>query len=107
MDTSASVSVIIPTYDRRELVARAIRTVLEQTVKVLEVIVVDDGSTDGTDRALASEFGESIRYVRQPNAGVSAARNAGLALARGRYLAFLDSDEVWMPDKVALQIEWL
>jgi len=107
MALEVEVSVIIPTYNRRELVQRAIGTVLAQTRPVQEIIVVDDGSTDGTGQALASAFGERIRVVRQDNAGVSSARNHGLRLARGRYLALLDSDDEWLPTKTQRQIEWL
>lgn len=98
---------IIPTYNRRELVQRAIRTVLAQTREVEEIVVIDDGSTDGTGEALAQAFGDRIRCVRQPNAGVSAARNHGLRIARGRFLALLDSDDEWLPDKTQRQVEWL
>lgn len=98
---------IIPTYNRRELVQRAIDTVLTQTRPVQEILVVDDGSTDGTGDALARAFGERIRYVYRPNGGVSSARNHGLSLARGRYLALLDSDDEWLPRKTELQVEWL
>lgn len=101
------VSVIIPTYNRRELVRRAIGTVLAQTRDVEEIVVVDDGSTDGTREALAQAFGDRIRYVYQPNGGVSAARNHGLRIARGRFLALLDSDDEWMPQKTQCQVEWL
>jgi glycosyltransferase involved in cell wall biosynthesis len=99
--------VIIPTYDRRELVQRAIDSVLAQTREVAEIIVVDDGSTDGTGNALSARYGNRIRYVRQENAGVSAARNRGLALANGRFLALLDSDDIWMPEKTERQVAWL
>jgi len=99
--------VIIPTYNRRELVQRAIGTVLAQTREVQEILVVDDGSTDGTGEALASAFGDRIRYVRQANGGVSSARNHGLRLARGRFLTLLDSDDEWLPEKTQRQIEWL
>lgn len=101
------VSAIIPTYNRRELVVHAVGTVLAQTFPVEEIIVVDDGSTDGTEAALHAAFGDRIVYVRQANAGVSAARNRGMALARGRYLALLDSDDEWLPEKTARQVEWL
>lgn len=85
----------------------AIRSALAQTVRVDEIIVVDDGSTDGTADALREEFGDRISYVYQPNAGVSAARNRGMAMARGRYLALLDSDDEWLPTKTERQVEWL
>ena len=86
-------SVIIPTWNRRDMVARAIDSVLAQTRPVEEIIVVDDGSSDGTGEYLVQRYGERITCVRQDNAGVSAARNRGLAMARGRYLALLDSDD--------------
>lgn len=83
------------------------RSVLAQTRPVKEIIVVDDGSTDDTEQALRAAFGDRIRYVRQPNGGVSSARNHGLRIARGRYLALLDSDDEWLPEKNRLQVEWL
>lgn len=98
---------IIPTYNRRELVQRAIDSVLAQTHPVDEILVVDDGSTDGTGEALRARYGERIRYHWQANAGVSTARNAGMALATGRYFALLDSDDLWLPEKTARQVEWL
>lgn len=98
---------IIPTYNRRELVQRAIESVLAQTRPVGEILVVDDGSTDGTGEALRARYGERIRYHWQANAGVSAARNAGMALATGRYFALLDSDDLWRPEKTARQAAWL
>ena len=100
-------SVIIPTWNRRDLVVRAIDSVLAQTRAVDEIIVVDDGSSDGTGDELARRYGERILYMRQDNAGVSAARNRGLALARGRYLALLDSDDEWLPEKTARQVAFL
>lgn len=101
------ISVVIATFNRRELVAEAIRSVLAQTLPVDQVIVIDDGSTDGTEAALAQEFGQRIQYLWQENAGVSAARNRGIAIATGRYLTFLDSDDRWHPDKSRLQVAWL
>lgn len=98
---------IIPTYNRRELVRRAIDTVLTQTRPVQEILVIDDGSTDGTGEALSRAFGDRIRYVYRANGGVSSARNHGLSLARGRYLALLDSDDEWLPRKTELQVGWL
>lgn len=87
--------------------SRAVRSALAQTRPVEEIIVIDDGSTDGTGLSLAAEFGDRIRYVRQENGGVSSARNHGLRIARGRYLALLDSDDEWLPEKNRLQVEWL
>jgi hypothetical protein len=96
-----TVSVVIPTYQRRELVKRAVASVFAQTYRDFEVIVVDDGSTDGTGEALAP-LGERIHYRWQPNRGVAAARNAAIALARGSIVAFLDSDDRWLPDHLAV-----
>lgn len=101
------VSAIIPTYNRRELVVRAIDSALAQTHPIDEIIVIDDGSSDGTGSALRARYGERIRYVWQANAGVSAARNHGLRLAQGRYLALLDSDDEWLPEKTERQIALL
>src|SRR5690625_1599012 len=100
-------SVVIPTWNRRDMVARAIDSVLAQTRPVEEIIVVDDGSCDGTGEYLAHRYGERITCVRQDNAGVSAARNRGLVMARGRYLALLDSDDEWLPEKNARQVRYL
>lgn len=80
---------------------------LAQTRHVDEIVVVDDGSSDGTGEALRARYGERIRYVWQPNAGVSAARNHGMSIARGRYFALLDSDDEWLPEKTARQLDWL
>jgi GT2 family glycosyltransferase len=100
------VSVVIPTFNRCHLVQQALDSVLAQTFNDLEIIVVDDGSTDGTDQAL-TQYGDRIRYVWQENQGESAARNHGIALAKGRYIAFLDSDDLWRPDKLTRQIALL
>lgn len=104
---SVDVSAIIPTYNRRELVQRAVDSVLAQTSPVGEIIVIDDGSTDGTGEALHARYGDRIRYQWQANAGVSVARNAGMAIARGRYFALLDSDDLWRTEKTARQMAWL
>ncbi|MCY7353533.1 MAG: glycosyltransferase, partial [Lysobacter sp.] len=101
------VSAIIPTFNRRDLVVRAIESVLAQTRRVDEIVVVDDGSTDGTEALLRHVYGDRLHYVWQPNAGVSAARNHGMSIAQGRYFALLDSDDEWLPEKTALQFDWL
>lgn len=97
------VSVIIPTYNRANLVCRAIDSALAQTHPDIEIIVVDDGSTDDTAERLAI-YDQRIRVIRQPNAGVGAARNSGIALAGGEFIAFLDSDDDWLPWKLSAQI---
>ena len=97
------VSVVIPVYNREKLIVDALRSVFSQRLSEMEVIVVDDGSTDGTARAIR-ESGYSVELISQENSGVSAARNAGLAVARGRYVAFLDSDDRWLEGKLAAQI---
>ena len=96
------VSIIIPTYNRAPLVGRAVTSVLSQVRAGDEVIVVDDGSTDDTKGALAP-FGERIRYLRTENAGAGAARNRGIRESGNPLVAFLDSDDEWMPGKLELQ----
>jgi GT2 family glycosyltransferase len=106
---SATVSVIIPTFNRSVLLAEAIDSVLGQTHGDLEVVVVDDGSTDGTEEIVAQYVARDprVRYRRQPNAGAAAARNAGLTLAVGAFIGFLDSDDVWQPWHLALMLAGL
>ncbi len=99
-----SVSVLIPTYNRAELLPETLDSILSQSRPPAEVIVVDDGSTDGT-RAAAARFGSRIRYHYQPNSGVCRARNLAASLASGDFLAFCDSDDLWREDKLALQME--
>lgn len=98
------VSVIVPTYNRHRLLGEAIDSVLAQTYSNFELIVVDDGSTDRTAERLAS-YGAAIKVIRQSNQGVSAARNAGIQAAGGELIALLDSDDYWLPPKLACQIE--
>ncbi len=101
------VSVIIPTYNRAALVQEAVAAVLAQTCRDWELLVVDDGSTDGTSNALAG-LGGSLRVLRSPRRrGVSAARNLGIAAARGEWLAFLDSDDLWLPEKLERQMAFM
>lgn len=98
------VSVIIPTWNRASFVSEAIQSVLKQTRHDFELIVVDDGSTDNT-REVVAKYGSRVRYIYQANQGVSAARNTGIRLAQGEYLAFLDSDDLWQKRKLAVQLE--
>lgn len=102
------VSVVIPTHGRAQLLARAIRSVLAQTYSRLEIIVVDDASHDNT-RDIVEQFGDSrIRYIRhQTNKGGSAARNTGIRAATGEYVAFLDDDDEWGPEKTEEQLKLL
>src|SRR5579871_791259 len=93
--SSISISAVIPTYNRREHVVRAIKSVLCQIPLPTEIIVVDDGSTDGTAEMLRSMFGSSLKVITQENAGVSAARRRGVLEASGEWIAFLDSDDEW------------
>jgi glycosyltransferase involved in cell wall biosynthesis len=101
------VSVIIPTYNRAAMVRSAVESVLAQTFSELEVIVVDDGSSDGTGKILREVFGDRMRYYTQANQGVSVARNKGIAEARGEWIAFLDHDDLWEKEKVERQFRAL
>ncbi len=105
-DFMTEISIVIPTYNHARYVAQAIDSALGQTHAEREIIVVDDGSTDGT-QAVLQEYGERIVSIRQANAGLSAARNAGLALARGEYVLFLDADDLIPPHKLAMQGAYL
>jgi GT2 family glycosyltransferase len=100
------VSVVIPTYNRAYCVAKTIDTALAQTHRQVEIVLVDDGSTDGTAQLIADRYGSDprVRYIRQENAGVSTARNTGFAHARGEFVALLDSDDLWFPHKLAAQL---
>jgi glycosyltransferase involved in cell wall biosynthesis len=100
---SPTITVIIPAFNRAAWLPETVRSVLSQTVSPLEILIVDDGSTDDT-AAVCSQFMEPVRYIRQDNAGVGAARNRGAAEARGEWLAFLDSDDLWTPDKLEVQL---
>jgi len=101
-----SVSAIIPVYNGERFLAEAVASVLRQRHRPLEVIVVDDGSTDGTAAVIAG-LGDAVRVVYQPNQGPAAARNAGLELARGDVIAFLDADDWWSEDKLQIQLAHL
>jgi glycosyltransferase involved in cell wall biosynthesis len=104
---SPKVSVVIPTYNRAAKVRNAIESVLAQTVTDLEIIVVDDGSSDDTGCVLGEMFGDRIRYYFQTNQGASVARNKGVEEARGEWIAFLDSDDLWETDKLEWQFKAL
>lgn len=99
-------SVVIPNYNNSATLARAIDSVLAQTWPAHEIIVIDDGSTDDS-AAVAGQFGDRVRYVRQANAGVSAARNRGAQLAGGEWLAFLDADDIYMPERLEAHARWI
>lgn len=100
------VSVIIPTYNRIATIAQAVDSVLAQTYPHIEIIIADDGSTDGTCESLAV-YGNKVRIVKQANSGPSAARNLGVSVANGDILAFLDSDDAWLPEKIERQVRVL
>lgn len=99
-----TVSVIIPTFNRSKLVVKALRSVLCQTYRDYEIIVVDDGSTDDTAKAL-TPYMDRIRYVYQANLGASAAQNRGVQLARGKWISILASDDLWLPAKLESQFK--
>lgn len=98
------ISVIIPVYNCDRYLSEAIKSVLNQTYKPLEIIIVDDGSTDKSAE-IAKSFGDVIRYEFQSNSGLGATRNKGVELAKGDYLTFLDADDLWTENKLQLQIE--
>lgn len=97
------VSTVIPVYNGERYLAEAIESVLNQEYPALEVLVIDDGSTDGTAR-VANQYATAVQYHRREHAGLAATRNYGTAIAAGELLAFLDADDLWMPGKLALQI---
>lgn len=104
---SPLVSVLIPTFNREKFIGEAIESVLEQTFQDFEIIVVDDGSTDRTAEVIKSFPADKLIYIHQPNRGRSNARNHALSLAKGRYIAFLDSDDLYLPGKLELQVSYL
>ena len=102
---SPKVSVIIPTFNRGKTLKRAIDSVLKQTFKEIELIVIDDGSQDGTSEIVAQY--KNITYLKQTNQGVSFSRNIGIKKSAGEYIAFLDSDDEWLPEKLETQLKFL
>lgn len=103
--TNPLVSVIIPTYNRGWIIKEAVDSVLSQNFVDFELIVVDDGSTDNT-RDILDAYKNDIKVFRYNNQGVSAARNRGIAQASGKFIAFLDSDDLWMPNKLSMQVDF-
>ena len=95
-------SVIIPAYNAEKFIVRSIKSVLDQNYTDFELIIVDDGSTDGTKGQIEQFSDNRIRYVYQENGGVSAARNKGILESKGEYICFLDSDDEWKPDHLSL-----
>jgi glycosyltransferase involved in cell wall biosynthesis len=100
------VSVVIPTYNRANLVTEALNSVCQQTYANIEIIVVDDGSTDNTGQLL-QPYLPNICYIKQPNGGLASARNAGMRMAAGDYIAWLDADDLFEPDKIRLQVTFM
>lgn len=103
MRDAPDVSCVISAFNAERFLAEAIESVLNQTHRSLELIVIDDGSTDGTAQ-LAAGYGDRLVLIRQANEGCHGARNAGVRSARGRFVAFLDADDVWLPRKLELQL---
>ena len=95
-------SVVIPAYNAEKFIMRSVKSVLDQTHTDFELIIVDDGSSDGTKKQLEQLSDERIRYIYQENGGVSAARNKGIIESKGQYVCFLDSDDEWMPNHLAV-----
>lgn len=105
-EDSPKVSVIIPTYNNAKFIGEAIDSVLNQTYQDFEIIVVDDGSTDNTEEVL-SKYKNRIRYIYQKNKGPAAAKNKGILASQSKYIATLDSDDIWLPQKLQLQVDLL
>ena len=100
------VSVIIPTFNRKQNVLKAIDSVLCQTFNDFEIFVIDDGSTDGTDSEIKQKYPKELTYIKTENLGVSHARNTGVAVSRGKYITFLDSDDLWHRHKLDKQVKF-
>ena len=107
MDTKIFFSIIIPTFNRKSFLRVAIDSVLAQTYENFELIIVNDGSTDSTKDMIKTYSDPRIVYVYQENQGVSSARNTGLSKATGNFIAFLDSDDKWVKEKLAKSVEYI
>lgn len=105
MNNNNTVSVIIPAYNAEQFIAETINSALSQTSPAYEIIVIDDGSTDNTAK-IVSKFKAPVNLIQQPNKGVSAARNTGIRNATGDFIAFLDADDLWTPNKLEKQLEF-
>ncbi|OGW78007.1 MAG: hypothetical protein A3C51_01670 [Omnitrophica bacterium RIFCSPHIGHO2_02_FULL_46_20] len=104
MSVDPLVSVIIPYFYEERYLEEALLSVFSQTYKNYEIIVVDDGSATGGAKSICKKYGDKLKYIRQENKGVSAARNNGIANSHGEYIAFLDEDDIWLPDKIEKQV---
>src|SRR5215469_8348389 len=100
---SPLVSCIVPVFNGEQYLAEALDSILTQTYRPLEIIVADDGSTDGT-AAVVARYGNRVRYLFQPNAGTAAACNLGIKAAQGDFIGFLAADDLWHPEKLARQL---
>lgn len=107
MNVSPLISIIIPTYNNADVVCDAIDSSLNQSYTNIEVIVVDDGSSDGTQKLLQESYGDKIKYIHQENKGLSNARNTGILHSSGKYLQFLDADDLIYRNKLSIQVEQL
>lgn len=106
MNKKPLVSAIIPAFNAERYIAQAIESVIAQTLDDIEIIVVNDGSTDSTLEKLIP-FGDRIKVLNQENKGLGAARNSGVGISQGKFIAFLDSDDIWIEDKTEKQVEYI
>lgn len=107
MENKYKISVVIPTYNREKTIERCIDSVINQTYPVFEIIVSDDGSKDNTLNIIHKKYGNTVQVIKHNHKGAQAARNAGIRIAGGEYIAFLDSDDEWLPNKLEIQIQEL
>lgn len=101
------VSIITPLYNDKKYIEQAIKSILNQTYKDFEMIIVDDGSTDGSGELVRNKFRDKVRYIHQENKGAATAVNKGISLSQGDYIAFCDSDDWWLPEKLEKQVKFL